>query len=856
MIRAHKVKAYCDQFTNVIHIDREFINKNAINSIDIETVDKKLGIKLDPQKVQEKSKTIEIVYPPTKNLKSNSIKITYLREDNEFFSSEIINYQPWSLHIESTNARTVSGWVIKNPNFVIRPVKLSHKGGIVPYRTELIKRKIKDNGMENHSFKWHLQKDHNAIDIIEAVVDNHGSLCRIKYLARANDFSFVAEWVAKNKNKSIKNRKSNYNIAILMPIYNGIPETIEAIESILAHYQNNYADSGLSIRLILGLDNPNNHQMRGNIEEKYQKNSQIDIINNASNLGFIQNCNQMFERVEQDEEVILINSDVICPNKNWIRELIDVSEMSDKIGTVTPMSNCASIFSFPFPNHDNAFVTPDHLEEVNEALNSKIDNILMVPSCHGFCVLIRKTRLPFQLRLDPVFGKGYGEENDLSMKIQMTGLKNVACPSVFVYHHESISFSGDKTPLLRKNLKLLGERYPSYHKDVQHWIAKDLLKQYRNDAIKRMLGPNIDGQKTMVHISHSRGGGTQEYIENIISQNKEYNHVIIASSKKLAQRCTLSIATIENNELLSQLKLETNEVDIIHEFHWLQSLCIVERIIIHSLVDFAHPSETLGFLLELDCAREIIIHDYEWISPNQNLLDKDMKAVPVRQSETLFSLDRIDKKIVFSESLKQHQIEREYFLLSKSNKICPSEAAHKLVRECYPKINNVFVKYHDSSGDYLETAINQSLDRLQTDGVRLAIIGAIGSNKGFKLLCEIARNVFINKNRIEMVVIGYTADDSRLTSINPNIIVTGKYNGKEELEGLLEIYKPNSSLFLSPWPETYSYTLSIAFEYRLWPFVLNYGAIAERVVKSKFGDILLSETPNDIIKQIEQRTGA
>ena len=86
--------------------------------------------------------------------------------------------------------------------------------------------------------------------------------------------------------------------------------------------------------------------------------------------------------------------------------------------------------------------------------------------------------------------------------------------------------------------------------------------------------------------------------------------------------------------------------------------------------------------------------------------------------------------------------------------------------------------------------------------------------------------------------------------------IPGKYNGKEELEGLLKIYKPNSALFLSPWPETYSYTLSIAFEYRLWPFVLNYGAIAERVCKSKFGDILLSETPNDIIKQIEERSGA
>ena len=850
------MKAYCDQFANVIHIDKEFIIINGINSINLETVDKTLGIKLYPHIIQEKSKTIAIIYPPTKNLKSSTIKITYFKEDNVILSSEIIGYQPWSLHIESVNSRTVGGWVIKNPNFVIRPVKLSHKEDIVPYRTELTKRKIKDNGMELECFKWHLQKDHNAIDIIEAFVDNYGSQCRIKYLARPNDFSFAAEWIAKEKKLSKENKESNYKIAILMPIYNGITETIEAIESILANYQNNYADSSLTIRLILGLDNPTNHQMKEDIEEKYQENSQIDIIINDSNLGFIQNCNQMFDRVEQDEEIILINSDVICPNKNWIRELIDVSEISNKIATVTPMSNCASIFSFPFPNHDNAFVTPDHVEEVNEALDSKIDKILMVPSCHGFCVLIRKTRLPFQLRLDPVFGKGYGEENDLSMKIKMTGLKNVACPSVFIYHHESISFSGDKTPLLQKNLKLLGERYPSYHEDVQHWIAKDLLIQYRNDAIKRMLGSKIDGQKTIVHISHSRGGGTQKYIEDIISQNKDYNHVIIASSKKLAERCTLSIATIENNELLSQLKLKINEVDINNEFQWLQSLCIVERIIIHSLIDFAHPSETLGFLLELDCAREIIIHDYEWISPNQNLLDKDMKVVPVRQSETLFSLDRIDKKILFSESLKQHQIERQYFLLSKSNKICPSEVAHKLVRECYPKINNVFVKYHDSSGNHLETAINKSLDRLQTDGVKLAIIGAIGSNKGFKLLCEIARNIFINKNRIEMVVIGYTADDNRLTSLNPNVIVTGKYNGKEELERLLDIYKPNSSLFLSPWPETYSYTLSIAFEYRLWPFVLNYGAIAERVVKSKFGDILLSEAPNDIIKQIEQRSGA
>ena len=191
------------------------------------------------------------------------------------------------------------------------------------------------------------------------------------------------------------------------------------------------------------------------IKNKFGENPKVDIIINETNLGFIQNCNKMFKRVAEDEEVLLINSDVICPNRNWIKQLMDVSNITDEIATVTPMSNCASIFSFPYPNSQNELIKPDHLEEINDALHTDIDSLLMVPSCHGFCVLIRKTRLPFELSLDPIFGKGYGEENDLSLKIQMAGFKNVACPSVFIYHHESISFSQDKTPLLRRNLKIL-----------------------------------------------------------------------------------------------------------------------------------------------------------------------------------------------------------------------------------------------------------------------------------------------------------------------------------------------------------------------------------------------------------------
>ena len=848
------IQAYCDQFANVIHINKIFIQNNKINAIKLSLLDKELIVKLDSIKTHGNDKTVEINYPPTKNLYSKSIKITYLIENQEVLYSQIINYIPWSLHAESVNSRTINGRVTKKPNFIIRPVKLFLKQTLAPYSFEPSKRQIKDNGMEEISFKWHLQVEHDPSTILDICINNYGNLYRIKSLARLNDFAFNAELTAKKKSTSEAIKQNHYKIAIIMPIYNGIKETIEAINSILCYIESDQTDSGLKIRLILGLDNPKNIKMKEAILEKYQKKSNIEIIINSSNLGFIQNCNQMFAMVEEDEEVLLINSDVICPNRNWIRKLINVSDMSDKIGTVTPMSNCASIFSFPEPNAKNTCIQPDVLEEVNDALDLEIDQIITVPSCHGFCVLIRKTRLPFLLRLDPVFGKGYGEENDLSQKIQMSGLINVACPSVFIYHHESISFSEDKTPLLRKNLKLLGDRYPSYHEDVQNWITKDPLRTYRNDAIKRLMLSSLQGHKTILHISHGRGGGTQEYIEYRINQNKDYNHVLIVSAKRPTNRCTLSARTIKDNDLISEFSLSINEIDIGHEFQWLKDICNVEKTIIHSLLDYADPLQTLGFILNDDCTREVIIHDYEWISPNLNLLGNDLQIRPVKQSETLFSLDNIERNLLFSKSLKEHQRDRGYFLRSKSDKICPSEVSRELITQCYPEINHITTKYHDLSGNKLESSVETSLARLQKDGIRLAVIGGIGGNKGYKLLCNIARNLLVNKSRIELVVFGYTANDDQLTCINPNVTITGKYNGNEEFKSLLEVYKPNSSLFLSQWPETYCYTLSLAFENNLWPFVLNYGAIGERVQKSKFGDILLSEDPSEIIKQIEQRS--
>ena len=108
--------------------------------------------------------------------------------------------------------------------------------------------------------------------------------------------------------------------------------------------------------------------------------------------------------------------------------------------------------------------------------------------------------------------------------------------------------------------------------------------------------------------------------------------------------------------------------------------------------------------------------------------------------------------------------------------------------------------------------------------------------------------VQVDKKPINIIVIGWSVDDAKLKS-NSSCIITGKYKD-EDFHALLENHKIDCALFLSQWPETYSYTLSLAFKHQIFPFVLDIGAQAERVKKTGFGCVLENDQPNYIVSEI------
>jgi hypothetical protein len=84
---------------------------------------------------------------------------------------------------------------------------------------------------------------------------------------------------------------------------------------------------------------------------------------------------------------------------------------------------------------------------------------------------------------EALFGRGYGEENDFSMRAREAGLRNVLCDDVYVAHIGGRSFG----PLGLKpdagSMQRLLSRHPDYLELVQDFIAKDPLAVRRREIL-------------------------------------------------------------------------------------------------------------------------------------------------------------------------------------------------------------------------------------------------------------------------------------------------------------------------------------------------------------------------------------
>jgi hypothetical protein len=159
--------------------------------------------------------------------------------------------------------------------------------------------------------------------------------------------------------------------------------------------------------------------------------------------------------------------------------LLAVLHGTSTVGTATPLSNAATILSYPVTLRENTRSGLDFAALDDICARMKHEPVEL-PTGIGFCMAVKRACIDEVGGFDAIqFGRGYGEENDFCRRAAAKGWLNVAAANVFVWHRGGGSFGGQRQKLIAAAQLSLERLHPGYEELVRKFIVRDPLKSLR-----------------------------------------------------------------------------------------------------------------------------------------------------------------------------------------------------------------------------------------------------------------------------------------------------------------------------------------------------------------------------------------
>jgi GT2 family glycosyltransferase len=204
------------------------------------------------------------------------------------------------------------------------------------------------------------------------------------------------------------------------------------------------------------------------------------FLRNPENLGFVGTANRGMEACDGD--VVLLNSDTEVTD-GWLEGLARCLASDPAIATATPWTNNGEIASLPRFCAVNP-VPADRDAIATVLADAGAPEYPDLPTAVGFCMAIARRAIERIGSFDEErFGKGYGEENDFSLRAQAAGLRNVLCDDVYIVHLGGRSFGPLGLRPGDDSMRRLLDLHPDYLDRVQAFIAGDPLAPRRRAVL-------------------------------------------------------------------------------------------------------------------------------------------------------------------------------------------------------------------------------------------------------------------------------------------------------------------------------------------------------------------------------------
>jgi GT2 family glycosyltransferase/glycosyltransferase involved in cell wall biosynthesis len=606
-------------------------------------------------------------------------------------------------------------------------------------------------------------------------------------------------------------------VLVVIPVYLGLQETIQCLESVLA------ARSGIE-DVLLVVDGSSDFELIARLRE-LAASGEFELDVQEVNRGFPGAANVGL-RASAGRDVVLLNSDTLVPPE-WLAGLQAAVYGANDVGTATPLSNAATIFSYPSVEKGNSI---SDLAEVCAAarLAGEVNGgvVVDVPTAHGFCMYIRAECLSDTgVFRDDLFAQGYGEENDFSLRASSLGWRHVAAAGCFVGHREGVSFGAARLDLVARNLEILERLHPGYERLVDDWIAVGPLFDARRRMDVRRFHQDQVNREAVLIITHDEGGGVERHVRERVREidQRGMRAVVVRPGKKGAVVSAGDFVTYPNLVFGAEELVE-----------FLRGCQIAWAEIHHTL---GHDPAVVEALAAAFPVYDVILHDYAWYCPRITLTARDDRYCG-EPDVAQCALCVADYGSELKENIGPAALyERSLKLLAAARAVvAPSADAAKR----YAKRFGIKVRHEAWEDESGKLALRPIL-KLAGAERRVAVVGGISVHKGYDLLLQVARYVAARKLPLEFVVVGFTADDERLLATGV-VRITGYYLDKEA-EAVIAAQEADFAFFPSQWPETWSYVLSQVWRVGLPVIALDIGAPADRIRARSGGLVVPAHMP-------------
>lgn len=568
------------------------------------------------------------------------------------------------------------------------------------------------------------------------------------------------------------------------------------------------------------------------------------VLRNEVNLGFPASIARAFRH--SSGHFAMINADTELP-PGWLERLMrPIFDRPDEVASTTPFTNAGEVASFP----DLAVDNPVYLGLPTERLDRwfarldgrgiEIDLISGVGFCMGF-----NRRAVDRLGFVDVeaFGRGYGEENDWSLRAGAAGWRNVLVPDLFVRHEHGACYpSEEKRALMKASLAVIVDRYPTYQRDIQDYYQLDPPLRLRQ-AIALIAACGEAEAGAVLVVDHAMGGGAGQFRRDMTAEWTAAGRPVILA---LIERGTDAFEVVG----IAGGRVEHFPGTPLADLVAAARLLAIREVFVNSVVSAGDPPALLDGLAELKArtgARiRLACHEYYPICPSYTLLDGFDRYCGLPGDATCRACLPAHRGPQLRHSPAAVDIGAwrrawEGFLAGACDEIlCFSQAAAALYARAFPAAaGRIAVRPHRV------THVGRAARLRPGPGLHVGVLGAIAPIKGAQVVRDLARLMAERGDGSRITVIGTIHGD-----LDPRAgAVTGPYERERVVEAVED---SGATLFLIPSlsPETFSYTAEELVRMGVPVAVFDIGALPERVRGYDKGRVLAATTPEGVLAEL------